>query len=297
MPTRTTVATRLARTARRRTRAGRPAAWRRATSRRPADEVREPEQEDQRRAERDRSRAPRCGPSSGVQTVGGASLIGQSLPRRLADGSRWPVRSASDAAFRRSRSKFPAAYATKSTSSVLTPCWRTPHIASRKSETTRISVRRARRVGSDRAVVGRQQDLVLVRRQLVVDAEVAEVEERVAHPGVFPVDDPDPRPVVDEVGVEQVVVARPELDRVGQEGALDPAPDGRRAARTRAGSGRRGPSPAPGTPRRSGAARTGPGIAGPSWIRRSESATRRSVSGRWTASSETGDPTMNRVTR
>ena len=40
-----------------------------------------------------------------------------------------------------------------------------------------------------------------------------------------------------------------------------------------------------------------PGIAGPSWMRRSESATRRSVSGRWTASSETGEPTMNRVTR
>ena len=40
-----------------------------------------------------------------------------------------------------------------------------------------------------------------------------------------------------------------------------------------------------------------PGIAGPSWTRRSELATRRSVAGRWTASSETGVPTMNRVTR
>src|SRR6476469_4405784 len=38
--------------------------------------------------------------------------------------------------------------------------------------------------GHDRAVVGRQQDLVLVGGQLVVDAEVAEVEERVAHPRV-----------------------------------------------------------------------------------------------------------------
>ena len=40
-----------------------------------------------------------------------------------------------------------------------------------------------------------------------------------------------------------------------------------------------------------------PGIAGPSWMRRSESATRRSVSGRCTASSLTGEPSMNRVTR
>ena len=40
-----------------------------------------------------------------------------------------------------------------------------------------------------------------------------------------------------------------------------------------------------------------PGMAGPSWMRRSESATRRRVAGRWTASSLTGDPSMNRVTR
>ena len=51
------------------------------------------------------------------------------------------------------------------------------------------------------------------------------------------------------------------------------------------------------TPRASASARyastirsgtNSPGMAGPSWIRRSESATRRSVSGRWTASSDTG---------
>ena len=76
----------------------------------------------------------------------GSSLIGKSLPRAsltvaMARSKR------SEAALRSSRSKFPAAYATKSTSSVLTPCWRTPHIASRKSETTRISVSRARRSG------------------------------------------------------------------------------------------------------------------------------------------------------
>ena len=70
--------------------------------------------------------------------------------------------------------------------------------------------------GAHVAVVGRQQDRVLVRRQLVVDAEVAQVEERVAHPGVLPVDDPDPLAVVDEVGVEQVVVAGAQLDRAAR---------------------------------------------------------------------------------
>ena len=48
------------------------------------------------------------------------------------------------AAFPSSRAKCSDAYATKSTSSVLMPCWSTPHIASRKSDTTRISDRRAR---------------------------------------------------------------------------------------------------------------------------------------------------------
>ena len=44
--------------------------------------------------------------------------------------------------------------------------------------------------------------------QFVIDAEVREVEEDVAHPGVLPVDDPQPVAVVDEVRVEEVVVAR-----------------------------------------------------------------------------------------
>ena len=40
-----------------------------------------------------------------------------------------------------------------------------------------------------------------------------------------------------------------------------------------------------------------PGMAGPSWIRRIESATRRIVVGSWTAASVMGPPTMKRVTR
>ena len=80
-------------------------------------------------------------------------------------------------------------------------------------------VSRASRAGRTSPVVGGEQDPVLGGGQLVVDAEVAEVEERVAHPRVLPVDDPDPGAVVDEVGVEQVVVAGPQLDRGGQQGA------------------------------------------------------------------------------
>ena len=40
-----------------------------------------------------------------------------------------------------------------------------------------------------------------------------------------------------------------------------------------------------------------PGMGGPSWMRRSEVAMRSRVSGRWTASSLTGEPSMNFVTR
>ena len=51
-----------------------------------------------------------------------------------------------------SRSKCSPAYATKSTSSVLIPCWSTPHIASRKSDTIRISVSRASRAARRRVI-------------------------------------------------------------------------------------------------------------------------------------------------
>ena len=47
------------------------------------------------------------------------------------------------------------------------------------------------------------------RGRLVVDGEVGEIEEDVAHAGVLPVDDPDALAVVDEVRVQQVVVAGP----------------------------------------------------------------------------------------
>ena len=90
--------------------------------------------------------------------------------------------------------------------------------------------------------------------------KLPEVEERVAHAGVLPVDDPDPLAVVDEVGVEQVVVAGPQLDRRGQAGARSMRrPIARAPARTPAGSARRERRPARGTPRRCAAARTGPG--------------------------------------
>ncbi len=75
------------------------------------------------------------------------------------------------------------------------------------------------------ARVGLQERRVAVRVQLVIDREVAEIERRVAHSGVLPVDDPKPVSIVDEVGVQQVVVAGPKLHRRGQAGQLDPARD------------------------------------------------------------------------
>ena len=177
------------------------------------------------------------------------------------------------------------------------PCCSTPHIASRKSDTTRISVSRASARGRHGAVVRLEQDRVLVRRQLVVDAEVAEVEERVAHAGVLPVDDPDARPVIDEVGVEQVVVARPELDRRREAGELDPARDRLRRASYSAGMRTPRARPARDTPRRCGSGTNRPGIAGPPWIRRRESRHPREHVGLADLRVATGVPSMNRVTR
>src|SRR5713101_642659 len=58
----------------------------------------------------------------------------------------------------------------------------------------------------------------------MVDGEIAEVEEAIAHAGVFPVDDANRRAVVDEIRVQQIVVA--EHGRLGPKRALDVDGDG-----------------------------------------------------------------------
>ena len=74
-------------------------------------------------------------------------------------------------------------------------------------------------------MIGGKEHLVLLGGQVVVDAEVAEVEEGVAHARVFPIDDPDPRSVIDEVAIEQIVVAGAQPHGVRLEDELDPAAD------------------------------------------------------------------------
>ncbi len=63
----------------------------------------------------------------------------------------------------------------------------------------------------------------LRRVELVVDREVREIEEAVAHARVLPVDDAEPLAVVEEVRVQEVVVARD--GRVGCASLLDPRGD------------------------------------------------------------------------
>src|SRR5579863_4978998 len=46
-------------------------------------------------------------------------------------------------------------------------------------------------------------------RQRLIDGEVAQVEEEIAHRGVFPVEYPDVLPIVQEVAGQQIIVARP----------------------------------------------------------------------------------------
>jgi ADP-ribose pyrophosphatase len=69
------------------------------------------------------------------------------------------------------------------------------------------------------AEIGLEQRHVLVLPELMVDGEVGEVEEGIAHAGVLPVDDADARPVIDEVRVQKVVVGG--LERRRTASALD----------------------------------------------------------------------------
>ena len=72
------------------------------------------------------------------------------------------------------------------------------------------------------AAVRAKEPALALLVELVVDGEVPEVEERVAHACVLPVDDPRAAAVVDEVRVQEVVVTRarvsegaPPLDHIG----------------------------------------------------------------------------------
>src|ERR1700719_2825823 len=57
------------------------------------------------------------------------------------------------------------------------------------------------------AEIRRQETTLIFLGELVVDGQIAEVEEAIAHPGVFPVDDPDRRAVIDKARVQEIVVA------------------------------------------------------------------------------------------
>ena len=68
-----------------------------------------------------------------------------------------------------------------------------------------------RRVGRP-AEIGRQHPTFLLGCELVVRSEIGEVEKRGVETGVVPIDEPQPRAVVDEVGGEKVVVREHHVD-------------------------------------------------------------------------------------
>ena len=102
------------------------------------------------------------------------------------------------------------------------------------------------------AEVGAQESRARVVVELVVDREVREVEEAVAHSRVLPVDDAQPLAIVQEVRVQKVVVARdgsvrraPRLDPGGELVSplvVPPAPGHRARARSSGSSRRHGTS-------------------------------------------------------
>ncbi len=71
-------------------------------------------------------------------------------------------------------------------------------------------------VGFDFAKVGIRQSLASRRVQPLIRGEVAQVEEAVAHAGVLPIQEANGVPVFQEVGGQQVVVARNRIGRRGQ---------------------------------------------------------------------------------
>ena len=97
--------------------------------------------------------------------------------------------------------------------------------------------------------------------------------------------------------LQEVVVARPQLERVPGQRELDAPADrlGELVLRRDRHAARLGERPV--RLARPGAGRTAPGSPGPSWMRRTESATRRDHLGPVDASSAIGVPSMKRVTR
>src|SRR5215469_8400487 len=61
--------------------------------------------------------------------------------------------------------------------------------------------------------IGFEKPILVLGRDLVVGAEIAKVEERAVEAGIIPVDEPEPRPVIDEVRWQQIVMAIDDVDR------------------------------------------------------------------------------------
>ena len=146
-------------------------------------------------------------------------------------------------------------------------------------------------VGRLAEVLGEQQLLALLV-QLVVDREVPEVEVAVAHARVLPVHDPHALAVVQEVGAQEVVVARHgRVLLVSRDGSrIDPGPLAA-PPRARPALRRRGSSPWTRSPPPPGRSRTRCVSSSPeSWKARSARATSASVSGSRSSSAVSSRP-------
>ena len=180
---------------------------------------------------------------------------------------------------------------------VLIPCWSTPHIASRKSETTRIAVSRPSRAGrTDPAYSpSRFASSSAVRSWLTLKLPRSNAGSPIPAYSQSTIRMRDPSSM-------KLALSRSLWHGRSSTGSARQASSIRRpmaaassySPRDRA---RRGPRPGPGTPRRSAAGRTAPGSAG----RRGPAAGSRrhapACRGSRTSSTPTGEPSMKRVTR
>ena len=151
-------------------------------------------------------------------------------------------------------------------------CWTTPHIASRKSDMNRISSRARGPAPRARRSTRRAARWSPSASNSWLIEKFARSKNAIAHARVLPVDDPEALAVVDEVRVEQVVVARHGGRRAAR--ALRSGGDRLRPRVARRAIRRLDRARSRGRPRRRGTSRTAPGIGGASWIARRASATR-----------------------
>ena len=86
-------------------------------------------------------------------------------------------------------------------------------VSRRSDAAVMAAARRRNSIVNGLAEIEAQGLLRLLGGKLAVGGEAAQIEQRRIEPGILPVHEPQPLPVIDEVGRKQIIVAEHDLDR------------------------------------------------------------------------------------